>query len=74
MRYSEIRQRPAAPCTHPFVADVTLNLTAFDNFERLVEGRPDIRLLWRLDRFDLTTVHVACATEATRQWLRDVGG
>lgn len=73
MRYSEIRQRPAAPDSHPFVADVSLNLTAFYNLERLVQSRSDIRLLWRLDQPDFTTVHVACSTAAAIQWLRGFG-
>jgi hypothetical protein len=72
MRYSEIQQRPAAPSSHPFVADIILASAGFSNFERLVQSRPDIRLLWRLDRRGLTTVHVACASAATRQWLRDL--
>lgn len=71
MRYSEIRRRPAAPDSHPFVADIAIAPAAFPGFERLMQDRPDVRLLSRVDRPDAVVVHVACASETARERLRD---
>jgi hypothetical protein len=74
MRYSEIRARPAAPDSHPFTADITMAPTAFDDFERAMEDRRDVRLLARIDRRDVWVVHAACTTERVRAGLRDALG
>ena len=50
MRYAEIRRRPAALDSHPFVADIAMPATAFPDFERLMQDRQDIRLLGLLPR------------------------
>jgi hypothetical protein len=71
MRYSEIHRRPAAPDSHPFVADIAMPPPAFPGFERLMRDRRDVRLLWRADRPDTVVVHAACASEAARERLRD---
>ncbi len=71
MRYAEIRHRPAAPDSHPFVADITMAPTGFRGFERLMQDRPDVRLLCRVDRPHAVVVHAACASEASRERLRD---
>lgn len=70
MRYNEIRARPAAADTHPFVADIAVAPATFAGFERAMEHRPDVRLLARIDRPDIWVVHVACATEEVRAALR----
>jgi hypothetical protein len=69
MRYHEVQRRPAAPDTHPFVADMTMTPAAFDDFERATEHQRDVRLLCRIDRPDSRVVHVACASEAARRRL-----
>lgn len=74
MRFSEIRARPAAPDTHPFVADIPVDPAAFAGFERAMEHRRDVRLLARVDRPDVWVMHVACATERERAALRDAWG
>jgi hypothetical protein len=74
MRYREIQQRPAAPDTHPCVTDITIAPAAFDDFERTVEGQPDVRLLCRIDRPNFWHVHVACTNEAVRRRLLDAWG
>ena len=71
MRYSEIRRRPAAPDSHPFVADIAMPAAAFPGFERTMRERRDVRLLWRADRPGAYVVHVACTSEAVRERLRD---
>ena len=71
MRYAEIRRRPAAPDSHPFVADITMAPTAFPGFERRMRDRPDVRLLCRVDRPDAVEVHVAYASGAARERLRN---
>ncbi len=74
MRYSEIRARPAAPDSHPFTADIAVNPATFDNFERLMQGRPEVALLARIDGPDRWLVHVGCASEAVRRRLIDAWG
>jgi hypothetical protein len=74
MRYREIRARPATTNSHPFVADITMVPTAFDDFERAMEDRHDVRLLARIDRPDRWLVHIACTTEAGRHRLIDAWG
>ena len=76
MRYNEIRARPATADTHPFVADIAVAPAAFEEFERAMQDRRDVRLLARIDRPDAWAwvVHVACATERARAALRDAWG
>jgi hypothetical protein len=69
MRYCEIAARPAAPDTHPYVADICLYPAEFSTFERLMESRREVRLLARVDRPDVWVVHVACASAAARRRL-----
>jgi hypothetical protein len=71
MRYCEIAARPAAPETHPYVADITIDPAEFSTFERLMQDRPEVRLLARVDRPDTWIVHVACESEAARRYLVD---
>ncbi len=71
MRYFEIRRRPAAPDSHPFVADIAIAPAAFRGFERLMQDCGDVRLLCRVDQPDDVVVHVACASEAARERLRN---
>jgi hypothetical protein len=71
MRRREIRARPAAPDTHPFVTDITMVPTAF---YRAMEDRLDVRLLARIDRPDRWLVHIACTTDAIRHHLLDAWG
>lgn len=74
MRYSEIRARPAAPDSHPFVTDIAIDPAEFSTFERLMQDRPEVRLLARIDRPDAWVVHVACASETVRRRLHDAWG
>ena len=74
MRYHEIISRPAAPDSHPYTADISLDPADFSAFERLMQERPEVRLLARVDRPDAWTVHVACASEAVRQRLHGAWG
>ena len=74
MRYSEIRARPAAPNTHPFVTDITIVPAAFDDFERAMEDRQDVRLLARIDRDGRCLVHVGCSSATVRQTVQDTWG
>jgi hypothetical protein len=74
MRYCEIAARVAAPDTHRYVADISLDPTEFSTFERLMEDRPEVRLLARVDRPDVWVVHVACANAAVRERLHDAWG
>ena len=71
MRYSEIRARPAAPDTHPFVTDIAVAPAAFRGFERRMQDHPEVRLLCRVDRPGAVVVHVACASATARERLRD---
>ncbi|MBL6082431.1 hypothetical protein JMJ56_31170 [Belnapia sp. T18] len=66
MRYSEIVRRPAAPDTHPFVTDITIAPAAFDNFERVMEDRGDVRLLARIDGPNSWLVHLGCSSVMVR--------
>src|SRR4051812_39438426 len=36
--------RPVAPDSHPFTADIAINSAAFDDFERVMEDRPEVEL------------------------------
>jgi hypothetical protein len=74
MRYSEIRARPAAPDSHPFTADITIDPAEFDNFERRIWNRHDVMLLCRIDRPDTWVVHVACTSEAVHRDLLHAWG
>jgi hypothetical protein len=74
MRYSEIRARPAATDSHPFVADITIHPTAFDEFERLMQIWHDVRLLAQIDQPGRLLVHVACKSERARAALRHTWG
>lgn len=74
MRYREIRARPATTNSHPFVADITLVPTAFDDFERAMEDGQDVRLLARIDRPGRWVVHVACTTQTVRHQLLNAWG
>ena len=71
MRYSEIRRRPAAPDSRPFVADITMAPAAFRGFEHLMQDRGDVRLLCRVDGPGAVVVHVACASATARERLRN---
>ncbi len=74
MRYHEIHRRPAAPDSHPFTADITIDPTELSTFERLMQDRPEVRLLARIDRPNAWVVHVACASERVRERLQDAWG
>ncbi len=74
MRYSEIRARPAAPDSHPFTADITIDPAEFDNFERRIWNRHDVMLLCRIDRPDTWVVHVACTSETVHRDLLHAWG
>jgi hypothetical protein len=74
MRFSEIRARPAAPDTHPFVTDLTIAPAALDDFERAMEDRPEVTLLCRIDRPDAWVAHVGCASGAVRRRLHHTWG
>jgi hypothetical protein len=71
MRYCEIASRPAAPESHPYVADITIDPAEFSTFERLMQGRREVRLLCRVDRPGAWVIHVACASEAVCRHLLD---
>jgi hypothetical protein len=71
MRYREIVRRPAAPDTHPFVTDITMTPAAFDDFERAMEDRQDVRLLARIDRPDHCLVHIGCSSAMVRRAIQD---
>ena len=73
MRYSEIRARPAAPETHPFVADIIIHPANFDDFEREMEQH-DVRLLARIDRRDHCLVHIGCSSALMRRSVRQHWG
>lgn len=70
MRYREIRARPATADSHPFVVDLTIDPSAFDEFERLMLLWQDVRLLARMDKPGRSLVHVACKSEKARAALR----
>ena len=74
MRYHEIVGRPAAPATHPFVTDISIDPVQFSTFERLTQDRPEVALLARIDGPDTWLVHVGCASEAVRRHLIDAWG
>jgi hypothetical protein len=74
MRYSEIASRPAAPDSHPYTTDISIDPAEFSTFERLMQDRPEVRLLCRIDRPDTWIVHVACASEAVRLRLHHAWG
>jgi hypothetical protein len=74
MRYCEIAARVAAPDTHPYVADISIDPSDFHEFEGVMENRPEVRLLCRIDRPGAWVVHVACASEAVRCRLLDAWG
>jgi hypothetical protein len=74
MRYHEIARRPAAPETHPYVVDIAIDPADFRKFERLMQDRPEVRLLCRVDGPRSWTVHVACASAAVRKRLQDTWG
>jgi hypothetical protein len=74
MRYCEIASRPAAPDSHPYTTDISIAPAEFSTFERLMQDRPGVRLLARVDRPDVWIVHVACASAAVRDRLHDAWG
>ena len=74
MHLHEIQHRPATTDAYPFVADVIIDPTAFDEFERAMEEREDVRLLCRIDQPNSHLVHVACTNEMTRNRLQDTWG
>jgi hypothetical protein len=71
MRYCEIASRPAAPDSHPYTTDISIDPAEFSTFERLMQNRPEVRLLARVNRPDTWIVHVACASEAVSRHLLD---
>jgi hypothetical protein len=71
MRYCEIAARVAAPDTHPYVADITIDPAEFSTFERLMQDRPEVRMLARIDGPDVWVVHAACASAPVRERLQD---
>jgi hypothetical protein len=74
MRYREIVRRPATTDSHPFVTDITMAPTAFDDFERSMEERQDVRLLARIDGPTSWLVHVGCSSATVRQTVQDTWG
>jgi hypothetical protein len=74
MRYSEIRARPATSDSHPFTADLAIDPSAFDEFERVLQVWDDVRLLARIDQGDRSLVHVGCSSLTTRRRLLDAWG
>jgi hypothetical protein len=73
MRYSEIQARPATTNSHAFVVDVRLDPATFDDFERAMKDRQDVRLLAQIDQPDRWLVHIACTTEAVCHHLNAWG-
>jgi hypothetical protein len=71
MRYREIQARPATTDTHPFVTDITIRPTAFDDFERSMEGRQDVRLLAWIDHANRYLIHLGCSSAMVRQTVQD---
>lgn len=69
MRYHEVQDRPAAPDSHPFTADIVITPSAFAAFERAMDDRHDVQLLCRIDHPGAWCVHVACASATVRQRL-----
>jgi hypothetical protein len=74
MRYSQIRARPATSDSHPFTADIAIDPSAFEDFERLMQLWQDVRLLARIDQPGRSLVHVACKSERVRAALRRTWG
>jgi hypothetical protein len=74
MRYREIQARPATTDAHPFVTDITIAPTSFDDFERAIEQRDDVRLLCRVDGPNSWLVHVGCSSAMVRQTIQDAWG
>jgi hypothetical protein len=70
MRYREIRARPATSDSDPFTADLAIDPSAFDEFERVMQVWHDVRLLARIDLPGRSLVHVACKSERGRAALR----
>ncbi|MBL6457882.1 hypothetical protein JMJ55_21325 [Belnapia sp. T6] len=50
MRYCEIVRRPATTNSHAFTADIAVNPATFDDFERAMKDRHDVRRLAQIDR------------------------
>ena len=74
MRYSELQSRPAPTDSHPFVADITVDPSAFEEFERVMQLWHDVRLLARIDQPGRSLVHVACKSARARAALRRTWG
>ena len=67
-----MRPRPprlATPDSHHFTPDIAVDPAEFGNFERVMEDRPQVALLCRIDRPDAWVVHIACTTERVRAGL-----
>ena len=50
MGYREIARRPATTDSHPFVADSTIYAAAYDDYERAMQDRSEVKLPCRIDR------------------------
>jgi hypothetical protein len=73
MRYREIVRRPATTDSHPFVTDINTDPAAFDDFERVMKDREDVRLLARIDGPDRSLAHLGCSTERVRRTFNMAG-
>jgi hypothetical protein len=74
MHYREIVRRPATTDAYPFVVDIAIRPAAFDEFERAMEDRDDIRLLARIDHPDHYLIHLGCSSAMVRQSIRNHWG
>lgn len=68
MRYYEI----AAPAARPYTVTVAVERARLGEFERLVRGRSDVRVLHRDDRRAAAcTFLVGCSSDAVRRQIEN---
>jgi hypothetical protein len=70
MRYREI----TAPTPHPYTVTIAIDPCDLHTFERLTQGRDEVRLLCREERGDKWLLQVACANSEVARRMEDGWG